>query len=155
MNTLITLANNVQFEQIARNFKQAKEDSAVSESDDPNSPLRLNLARLNDKGFMLRQFQHHIKELVDAYHIVLCDDELIEALSKIDDLRQEYSKWVGDDEIMDDSEFNITDPDFLAVIDWIKEFEGKEPWCTVLAVVPVDMDGTVAAIVKMRRDEAV
>lgn len=157
MNTLITTSGNHKIENIARNFKQLKEDVANNLVDDPGDTFRFKLMRLNDKGFMLRQFQEHIKGLVDAYHIILDDDELIQALANVtdahDDLKREYSTWKGDDEIMPDEEFNIADPDLLNLIEWIKEFEGNEPWCTVLSVVPVDLQGTVAAIVTKRRDQ--
>lgn len=124
MNFLIIIPDQEHLVQMATNFRQQKEEELALMKDSPNQAIYLDMVRLNNKGMILRNFQEYVVLLVNAYHRVMDDDELIE-------------------DIADGS----IDPDLDAIIKLIAHIEQQEPWGMVLSLIPVDMNGTVGAII--------
>lgn len=124
MNFLIIIPDQEHLVQMANNFRQQKEEELAHLKDSPHQAIYLDMIRLNDKGMILRNFQEHVVLLVNAYHRVMDDDDLIESIAA-----------------------GTIDPDLDAVIKLIAHIEQQEPWGMVLSLIPVDMNGTVGAII--------
>jgi len=110
--------------QMATNFRQKQEEELNLLKDSPNQAIYLDMLRLNDRGLALRGLQEYVLLLINAYHRVMDDDDLIEA--------------IADGTIC---------PDLDAVIKTIAAIEESEPWARVLSIVPLDFNGTVGVVV--------
>jgi len=128
MNFLIVIPDQEYLVRMAENFRQQKEEELTQMKDSPNQAMYLNMLQLNNKGMRLRNFQEYVLLLVNSYHRLMDDDELIEA-------------------IVDGS----IDSDLDAVIKMIAYIEEAEPWGTVLSLIPVDLKGTVGAILTKKQ----
>lgn len=124
MNFLIIIPDQEHLVQMATNFRQQKEEELALMKDSPHQAIYLDTVRLNNKGMILRNFQEYVVLLVNSYHRVMDDDELIEAIAD-----------------------GSIDPDLDAIIKLIAHIEEAEPWGEVLSLIPVDMKGTVGAII--------
>lgn len=124
MNFLITMDGHEHIARMAANFKQHKEDELNLMKDSPHEALYLDMVRLNDRGLILRSFQEYVLQLTSAYHRVMDDDDLIEAIAS-----------------------GSIDPDMDAVIKTITTIEAAEPWARVLSLIPINFDGGVSAVI--------
>ncbi|ABY62913.1 hypothetical protein ST201phi2-1p080 [Pseudomonas phage 201phi2-1] len=124
MNFLITMDAQEHIARMATNFRQKQEEELNLLKDSPNQATYLDMLRLNDRGLALRGLQEYVLLLINEYHRVMDDDDLIESIAD-----------------------GTIDPDLDAVIKTIASIEEAEPWAQVLSIVPLDFNGTIGAVV--------
>lgn len=127
MNFLITMPDAKELEHMATNFKQQKNEAVELLRDSPQQDTYLDMIRLNNLGMVLREFQEYVLSLINSYHRVMDDDELIEAIAD-----------------------GSADPDLLAVIALITKVEESESQTKVLSIIPIDFNGTMAVVLTKR-----
>lgn len=124
MNFLITMDGQEHLTRMATNFLQKQEEELNLMKDAPHKAIYLDMVRLHNRGLVLRGFQEYVLLLINAYHRVMDDDDLIEAIAD-----------------------GTIDPDLDAIIKTITAIEEAEPWAQVLSLVPMDFNGAVGVIV--------
>lgn len=111
---------------LAVNFRQNQEYELSLMLDDPDShQLTERIRRLNNKGLILRKFQQKILDCVNQYCSIFDDDDLVQSVIN-----------------------NTTDEFFNVVIAIFDSFDNNFPHLTLLSIMPVDMEGTCAFVIK-------
>ncbi len=128
MNFLITMSGFEKLAQVGTNLQQKKNDELAEMKDDPNVAFYQKLRSRYDRGLVLREFQEYVLLLINEYHRIMDDDELIESIAD-----------------------GSIDPDLDAVIKTIAQIEETESWAHVISLVPIDFKGAVAVILTKKQ----